>query len=171
MIIVIIIGYRYTLNFCEIADSWYQFCLANKADSRSSYWRNPTNVACTLHVQPVKSSDRKLKVAWFIHLEAPPLPSQVFYHYNLVQQLKTLYDGILRPELLREEQETAVPPEPLTKAESKGGKKGEEKGGGGKKDRASKERKEAGTAEGRKGKGKEEPSKEGVVDVPGMFVS
>ena len=46
-----------------------------------------------------------------------PLP-QVFYHYNVVQQLKSLYDELLRPETVPEE----LSHEPSTKMD-KGGKK------------------------------------------------
>ena len=63
----------------------------------------------------------------------------------------------------------AIPPE-QSKMEGKGGKKGEERGGGGgKKDQTSKEKKETGAPEGKKGKAKAEPSKESVAVVPGMY--
>ena len=43
------------------------------------------------------------------------LSLKVFYHYNVVQQLKGLYDGIMRPSLKPPTEE--VPPEPSGKLE------------------------------------------------------
>jgi hypothetical protein len=56
---------------------------------------------------------------------------QMFFHYNVVQQLKSLHDVTLYPDYFQES--TAVTPTSLTaKGErgEKGGKKGEDKSGG-----------------------------------------
>ena len=53
----------------------------------------------------------------FVPSPSPPLPSllKVFYHYNAVQQLKELYDEIMRPDLKPPTED--VPPEPSAKLE------------------------------------------------------
>ena len=54
----------------------------------------------------------------------------MYYHYNLVQQLKHLHDVTLCPELFQQETASLTPSSFPTKGEKSSGKKGEEKSGG-----------------------------------------
>ena len=66
-------------------------------------------------------------------------PPQLFYHYNIVQQLKTLYDEILRPDLLQDYLPPSATPRGdtgHTPTPSKRGEKGKPVGSGKEKARA-----------------------------------
>ena len=83
-------------------------------------------------------------------------PTQLFYHYNKVQQLKALYDEILRPEFLEDHP-------PLTTGDIPPGRekgKAATGGGGGKKEKEKK------GSEGKEKKGKG-VHKESVHEVAG----
>ena len=94
---------------------------------------------------------------------------QLFYHYNIVLQLKTLYDEILRPELLEDQSlgDTAA----RHTATPSGKEKGKAGGGGGGVGGGKKEKeREKGGAGGKEKKGKaakEEVHKESVPEIPG----
>ena len=78
---------------------------------------------------------------------------QLYYHYNVVLQLKALYDEILRPELAEDEN---VPPSMDSgQAKKEKGKQAPAGGGGGKKE---KERGESGGQDKKAKAVKEEPS-------------
>lgn len=53
---------------------------------------------------------------------------QMFYHYNIVQQLKHLHDVTLCPELFQES--SSLTPSSFPSKEKSGGKKGDDKAGG-----------------------------------------
>lgn len=97
----------------------------------------------------------------------PPIPNpspslQLFYHHNIVQQLKTLYDEILRPELLEDHPPPGTgdtaPGHTSTPTGRGKREKEREKGGSGGKDRKGKPT-------------KEEVHKESIPEMPGQTSS
>lgn len=85
---------------------------------------------------------------------------QLYYHHGVVQKLKTLYDSILRPELLADQ----LTVEPSTRSDKSGISKSDKAGGGKGKEKASGKDKKG-------GKLKDEPIKEEtVVPSQGAFI-